>query len=54
MKLVLNGKIKEFPESITLRNLVDNVASNPDRTITELNGTIVEVAKWDENGNLLT
>ncbi|MCK5912677.1 MAG: sulfur carrier protein ThiS [Desulfuromusa sp.] len=41
MKLTINGKIKEFPEKLTVQHLLQQLNLTPERVVVELNQKIL-------------
>lgn len=48
MRLQINGDEKEFPDRLTLADLIAQLAMKPDRVAVELNREIVSRAQWAE------
>ena len=48
MNITLNGDKKELPDSITLKDAVEKVCSNPDGVVAELNREIIRKDKWQK------
>ena len=46
MKIVINGKEKEFPSSGNLKHVVEQFCPTSQRVIAEVNGTIIKSAQW--------
>ena len=46
MNININGQVKNVPEGATLRDVVLKFAQRPELVLTELNGAIVDRAKW--------
>lgn len=47
INVLINGKPKTLNKKLSLKNIIDQFAGNPERTIAEVNGTIIENSKWD-------
>jgi thiamine biosynthesis protein ThiS len=48
MKLVLNGEEREFPASLSLAGLLDQLGLKADRVAIELNRDIVPRDRWPD------
>ena len=48
MKLIINGEDKNFPSSLTLHSLVEQLGMKHDRVAVELNLNIVPRERWAE------
>ncbi len=46
MLITLNGKQKDLPTPMTLQALVAQSAKAPEHVVAELNGAIIEKARW--------
>ena len=46
MKIVLNGKKKEFKNSVTLLSIIQQSSKQPQYVIAEVNGKIVKSPLW--------
>ena len=46
MKITLNGKEKELPDSISIKEAVEEVCSNPSGVVAELNEEIIRKKEW--------
>ncbi len=47
MKIILNGKEKELPQSLKLKETIAQFCKDPKRVIAEVNGEIVKANSWD-------
>lgn len=41
MKLIINGKVKEYPERLTVQQLLQQLNLSPERVVVELNRNIL-------------
>lgn len=48
MTLTINGQQKELPDGTTVRDAVVQFAKRPDVAVVELNGSVVNRARWIE------
>ena len=48
MKITLNGKEKNLPQTHNLREIVHQFCKNTERVIAEVNGQIVRNPQWDQ------
>ncbi|MCK5081548.1 MAG: sulfur carrier protein ThiS [Candidatus Omnitrophica bacterium] len=48
MKIRLNGKPKEFPDTLVLTSLVEQFCKDKNPVIAELNGKIIKLEQWEE------
>jgi len=48
MRIVLNGEGQEVRAGITLLELIQGLALNPDTVVAECNGTIVKCEEYDK------
>ncbi len=46
MILTINGRSKTIPDGASLQAAVASLCKSPDLVIAELNGTIIERARW--------
>ena len=46
MNITLNGKVKEFPQMLNLKEAVDHFVKNKTPVIAELNGEIIRAPHW--------
>lgn len=48
MKISLNGKIKELPKAVTLKEFIGHFTNNKSPLVAEVNGEIVRTPQWEE------
>ncbi len=46
MKLIINGKNKEFSNSYTLHEIIAQCSANAEHVIAEINGSIIKSHQW--------
>lgn len=46
MKLIINGKNKEFSDSSTLHEVIAQCSANAEHVIAEINGKIIKSHQW--------
>ena len=46
MKIVLNGKKKEFKNSVTLLSIIQQSSKQPQYVIAEVNGKVIKSPLW--------
>ena len=47
MRIILNGRGKEFHQPMNLKNLVNQFRKDTIRVVAEVNGTIVKSPEWE-------
>ena len=47
MMITLNGNPHDLPDGTTLKALVAKAARTPDHVVAEMNGAIIEKARWE-------
>ena len=48
MKILLNGQAKEFADSISLKNIIEQFCQETRPVIAEVNGEIIKRYQWKE------
>ena len=48
MLLIINGKQQNFPDSLTLEQLIEHLGMKGDRVAVELNREIVSRSEWSQ------
>lgn len=48
MQITLNGKVKNFEETLSLKSIILQFCRDTEHVIAEVNGQIVKSQKWNE------